>query len=84
MLERIALFLSLPAALVVAGLAPPAAVAPPSEPAAQIAPAPPVAAARPFTVRSPHGSRTDEYYWLRDDTRPPPALARTPKLVATS
>ena len=33
------------------------------------APAPPVAAARPFTVESPHGSRVDNYYWLRDDTR---------------
>ena len=33
------------------------------------APAPPVAAARPFTVKSPHGDRVDDYYWLRDDTR---------------
>jgi oligopeptidase B len=32
-------------------------------------PVPPVAATRRHEVLSPHGSRTDEYYWLRDDTR---------------
>lgn len=32
-------------------------------------PVPPVAAVRPHEVASPHGSRTDEYYWLRDDAR---------------
>ena len=30
---------------------------------------PPVAARQPFAVESPNGTRTDEYYWLRDDTR---------------
>lgn len=30
---------------------------------------PPVAAIRPFEVKSPHGTRVDPYYWLRDDTR---------------
>ena len=30
---------------------------------------PPVAAVRPHEVRSPHGVRSDDYYWLRDDTR---------------
>jgi len=30
---------------------------------------PPVADIRPYTVESPHGSRIDNYYWLRDDTR---------------
>ncbi len=31
---------------------------------------PPVAQTRPFDVVAPHGAvRTDEYYWLRDDTR---------------
>jgi oligopeptidase B len=30
---------------------------------------PPVAEQRPAEVDSPQGSRTDEYYWLRDDTR---------------
>ncbi len=32
-------------------------------------PVPPTAAVRPHVVESPHGNRTDEYYWLRDDTR---------------
>jgi oligopeptidase B len=31
--------------------------------------APPVAEQRPFEVASPHGSRLDEYFWLRDDRR---------------
>jgi oligopeptidase B len=30
---------------------------------------PPVAQTRPYQVPSPSGSREDEYYWLRDDTR---------------
>jgi oligopeptidase B len=30
-------------------------------------PAPPVAKQVAYTVRSPHGDRIDEYYWLRDD-----------------
>jgi oligopeptidase B len=32
-------------------------------------PPPPVAAVRSHVVESPNGSRTDEYYWLRDDNR---------------
>jgi oligopeptidase B len=32
-------------------------------------PKPPIAAPRPYEVTSPNGSRQDEYYWLRDDTR---------------
>ncbi len=32
----------------------------------------PVAAVRPHDVPSPHGTRTDPYYWLRDDTRKDP------------
>lgn len=32
-------------------------------------PAPPIAAVRSYEVVSPNGSRVDEYYWLRDDTR---------------
>ena len=35
-------------------------------------PSPPVAALREHIVRSPHGERIDEYYWLRDDTRSDP------------
>src|SRR6186997_1262685 len=38
------------------------------------APAPPVAAAKPYEVVSPHGTRTDPYYWLRDDTRSRPEV----------
>lgn len=33
---------------------------------------PPVAALRPQLVTSPHGVRTDPYYWLRDDDRADP------------
>ncbi len=32
-------------------------------------PTPPVADVRPFEVTSPNGTRTDNYYWLRDDQR---------------
>jgi oligopeptidase B len=32
-------------------------------------PQPPVAAMKPYEVKSSHGARTDEYYWLRDDSR---------------
>ena len=35
---------------------------------------PPVAARRPHEVRSPHGTRVDPYYWLRDDTRQDPEV----------
>ena len=35
---------------------------------------PPVAAQRAHTVESPHGSRSDPYYWLRDDERSDPAV----------
>ncbi len=40
--------------------------APPQIPAT---PGPPVAARKPFPVESPNGTRIDDYYWLRDDTR---------------
>ena len=30
---------------------------------------PPVADVRPHVIESPHGRRTDDYYWLRDDSR---------------
>jgi len=33
---------------------------------------PPVAAARAHEVSSPHGTRSDPYYWLRDDDRTDP------------
>ncbi|HEV7611098.1 MAG TPA: S9 family peptidase [Steroidobacteraceae bacterium] len=35
---------------------------------------PPVAPARPHVVTSPHGSRIDPYYWLRDDARTNPEV----------
>jgi oligopeptidase B len=38
------------------------------------APQPPLAAVRPHEVRSPHGTRIDDYYWLRDDTRTSPEV----------
>jgi oligopeptidase B len=34
----------------------------------------PVAVMRPHTVASPHGARTDPYYWLRDDERQDPEV----------
>ncbi len=37
-------------------------------------PMPPVAPRRPHDVVSPHGTRVDPYYWLRDDTRREPAV----------
>jgi oligopeptidase B len=36
--------------------------------------APPIAAIRPHAVSSPHGVRTDPYYWLRDDERANPEV----------
>jgi len=35
---------------------------------------PPVAAERPHLVESPFGTRSDPYYWLRDDGREDPAV----------
>ena len=43
-------------------------------PAAAPPSSPPVAEQRPHVIVSPHGSRTDEYYWLRDDTRSDPSV----------
>jgi oligopeptidase B len=34
----------------------------------------PMAEKRPYDVVSPHGTRNDPYYWLRDDTRKDPAM----------
>ena len=36
--------------------------------------APPVAAKKPYQVTSPNGTREDEYYWLRDDSRKNPEM----------
>src|SRR5262249_45983638 len=35
---------------------------------------PPIAAARPHQIQSPNGTREDDYYWLRDDTRTNPEM----------
>ena len=49
--------------------------APVSAPAAlPAAPGPPVAAKKPYQVSSPNGSREDDYYWLRDDSRQSPEV----------
>ena len=38
-------------------------------------PPPPDAARKPYVVKAPHGAeRSDEYYWLRDDTRKDPEM----------
>jgi len=37
-------------------------------------PKPPVAVMKLHEVKSPHGTRVDEYYWLRDDSRKDPAV----------
>src|SRR5882757_522414 len=34
----------------------------------------PVAAKHPYQVPSPNGTREDDYYWLRDDTRQSPEV----------
>ncbi|OWK29593.1 S9 family peptidase [Sphingomonas mucosissima] len=41
---------------------------------AQGAPTPPRAAKKPHEVTAPGGIRSDEYYWLRDDTRKNPEM----------
>jgi oligopeptidase B len=38
------------------------------------APQPPLAAVHPYPVASPSGTRIDNYYWLRDDTRSKPEV----------
>src|SRR5690606_21324745 len=37
-------------------------------------PQPPIAPRRDHLVESPHGNRTDPYYWLRDDERSNPEV----------
>ena len=62
-------FLAALPALLVAACAGNAPARPEPESMPKSVPAPPVAAVRPHVVESPNGNRTDEYYWLRDDTR---------------
>jgi oligopeptidase B len=56
-------------ALLLAACASDAPVKPESESMPKSLPVPPVAAVRPHVVESPNGNRTDDYFWLRDDTR---------------
>ncbi len=44
------------------------------QPAAPVLPQPPLAAVHPFAIQSPNGVRTDNYYWLRDDSRTRPEV----------
>ena len=37
-------------------------------------PQPPIATVRPYSVSAPSGTRIDNYYWLRDDTRSKPEV----------
>jgi oligopeptidase B len=48
-------------------------VAPPA-PGTPAGPKPPLAEQRPYEVPSPNGSRTDPFFWLRDDTRKDPQV----------
>jgi oligopeptidase B len=63
------IFLAAASAWLLSACAGGAAPRPESESMSTPEPVPPVAAVRPHVVESPHGNRTDEYYWLRDDTR---------------
>jgi oligopeptidase B len=63
------IFLAAASVLLLSACAGGAAPRPESESMSTPEPVPPVAAVRPHVVESPHGNRTDEYYWLRDDTR---------------
>ncbi|WP_460731713.1 S9 family peptidase [Lysobacter tyrosinilyticus] len=52
-----------------------ASAADPGSSPGQVLPAPPDAARKPHVVTAPHGAaRTDDYYWLRDDTRKNPDM----------
>lgn len=66
---RHAWVLAVAPALWLAACASNAPVKPESESMPKSPPVPPVAAVRPHLVESPNGNRTDNYYWLRDDTR---------------
>jgi oligopeptidase B len=55
--------------VVVAACSTPPSATRPTEPAR-----PPVAAIRPHAVTSPHGTRNDPYYWLRDDKHTNPEV----------
>ncbi len=60
-------------ALVLSACASPPVQSPAADPAPSTR-VEPRADQRPHEVISPHGTRQDEYYWLRDDTRKDPAV----------
>ncbi|MFZ2508023.1 MAG: S9 family peptidase [Steroidobacteraceae bacterium] len=66
---RISWFLAAPLAILLGACAAGAPSKSESESMSKAKPLPPVAAVRPYDVVSPNGTRVDEYYWLRDDTR---------------
>jgi oligopeptidase B len=55
-------------------LTPPPAVAADAASAPTAMSGPPLAAFHPHAVESPNGTRNDDYYWLRDDTRQSPPV----------
>jgi oligopeptidase B len=61
--------LVVPLAVLLVGCAADAPAKTESESMAMPSLVPPIAAVRPYEVVSPNGTRLDEYYWLRDDTR---------------
>ncbi len=67
--SRLALFLAVAPALWLIACASDAPPTPEPYSMQRPAPVPPIAAVRLHAVESPNGNRTDEYYWLRDDTR---------------
>ncbi len=66
--------LAVVSALLLAACAGDAPARPEPESMPKSEPVPPIAAVRPQVVASPNGNRTDEYYWLRDDTRENPEV----------
>ena len=66
---RQAIFLAAVTVTMLSACAGNAAPRPESESMPKTEPVPPTAAIRPYVVESPNGNRTDEYYWLRDDSR---------------
>ena len=67
------------ALLLAAACVAPSPVAPTPAPATTAstpasAPVAPVAVRKPYAVASPNGTRNDDYYWLRDDTRQSPEV----------
>jgi len=71
---RLVASLAVVSALLLAACAGDAPARPEPESMPKPEPVPPIAAVRPQIVESLHGNRTDEYYWLRDDSRENPEV----------